>query len=184
MAFQGEFAMMAGMDNDLQVRLRAFTSSDLDFLARLDADPDAVGPFEWFGFRDPRTRQRRWEKDGCIAAESGALAVELAGGDVAGLVSWKDVRRGGSPGVCLEIGAGLVPEYRGRGIGTTAHRLFVDYLLGFTAAHRLEAWTESGNLAEQKVLERTGFTREGVLRQVGWRAGAWRDAVVYGLLRD
>jgi [ribosomal protein S5]-alanine N-acetyltransferase len=175
--------MMAGMDDHPQVRLRAFTSADLDFLGRLDTDPDALGPFEWYGFRDPRTRRQRWERDGCIAAESGALAVELAGSEVAGIVSWKDVRRGGPAGVCLEIGAALLPEHRGRGIGTTAHRLFVDYLLRYTAAHRLEAWTEGENFAEQRVLERTGFTREGVLHQVGWRDGGWRDTVVYGLLR-
>jgi ribosomal-protein-alanine N-acetyltransferase len=172
------------MGDDLQLRLRPFTEADLDFLDRLDTDPDALGPFEWFGFRDPRTRRRRWEKDGFLGAESSALAIELAGGAVAGVASWKDVRRGGSPGTCLEIGAALVPEHRGRGVGTVAQRLLVDYLLGYTTAHRLEAWTEADNLAEQRVLERIGFQREGVLREVGWRGGAWRDAIVYGLLRS
>lgn len=172
----------SGMGDDL--RLRPFTEADLDFLDRLDTDPDALGPFEWFGFRDPRTRRRRWEKDGFLGAESSALAIELAGGEVAGAASWKDVRRGGPPGTCLEIGAALVPEHRGRGVGTVAQRLLVDYLLGCTTAHRLEAWTEADNLAEQRVLERIGFQREGVLREVGWRSGAWRDAIVYGLLRS
>jgi ribosomal-protein-alanine N-acetyltransferase len=175
--------MMAGMDDYIQVRLRAFTSADLYFLGRLDTDPDALGPFEWFGFRDARARQRRWEEDGYLGADSSALAVELSSGELAGLVSWKDIRRGGPPGACLEIGAALVPEYRGRGIGTTAHRLLVDYLSRYTTVHRLEAWTEAGNVPEQRVLERVGFVREGLLRQAGWRNGAWRDAVVYALLR-
>ena len=39
-------------------------------------------------------------------------------------------------------------------------------------------------VAEQHVLEGLGFQREGVLHEVGWRDGAWRDAVVYGLLRS
>jgi RimJ/RimL family protein N-acetyltransferase len=68
-------------------------------------------------------------------------------------------------------------------VGTLAQRELVDYLLRYTTAHRLEAWTEAGNVAEQRVLERLGFLREGVLREVGWRDGAWRDAVVYALLR-
>jgi RimJ/RimL family protein N-acetyltransferase len=172
------------MGDDPRLRLRAFTEADLDFLDRLDRDPDALGPFEWFGFRDPCTRRRRWEKDHFLGAESSALAVEVASGEIAGLVSWNDVRRGGSPGACLEIGAALMPEHRGRGIGTAAQRQLVDYLLAYTTAHRLEAWTEVENLAEQHVLERIGFQREGVLREVGWRDGAWRDAVVYGLLRS
>jgi [ribosomal protein S5]-alanine N-acetyltransferase len=85
--------------------------------------------------------------------------------------------------VCLEVGAALLPEHRGHGVGTQAQRELVDYLLRYTTAHRLEAWTEAGNVAEQRVLERLGFEREGLLREVGWRDGAWRDAVVYALLR-
>jgi hypothetical protein len=38
-------------------------------------------------------------------------------------------------------------------------------------------------IAEQKALERIGFTREGVLREVAFRDGAWRDSVIYALLR-
>lgn len=60
----------------------------------------------------------------------------------------------------------------------------MDYLFRFTTAHRLEAGTDAENIAEQKALERIGFTREGVLRQVAFRDGAWRDHVLYGLLRD
>jgi ribosomal-protein-alanine N-acetyltransferase len=42
----------------------------------------------------------------------------------------------------------------------------------------------SQNIAEQKALERIGFEREGVMREVAFRNGAWRDAVIYALLRD
>jgi RimJ/RimL family protein N-acetyltransferase len=60
----------------------------------------------------------------------------------------------------------------------------VDYLFATTATHRLQAGTETGNVAEQRALERVGFRREGVLRGVGIRAGRWRDGVMYGLVRD
>ena len=57
------------------------------------------------------------------------------------------------------------------------------YLFEHTTIHRIEAATEAGNIAEQKALERAGFTREGVLRGIRWRAGAWRDEVLYSILR-
>ena len=60
----------------------------------------------------------------------------------------------------------------------------MDHLFRFTTVHRLEAGTDADNIAEQKALERIGFTREGVLRQVAFRDGAWRDALIYGLLRQ
>lgn len=78
----------------------------------------------------------------------------------------------------------LLPEHRGRGLGTAAQLLLVDYLLRFTTVHRLEAFTEAENLAEQRALERIGFAREGVMREVFFRDGAWRDTVVYARLRD
>jgi [ribosomal protein S5]-alanine N-acetyltransferase len=165
-------------------RLRAFAEGDLGFLERLDTDPEALGPFEWVGFRDARARRRRWERDGWVGAESTAVAVALADGTVVGIASWRAQDRGGPPGGCYEIGLALLPEHRGRGLGTAAQRLLVDHLFGTTIANRLEATTDADNLAEQKALERVGFTREGVLRGAVFRAGAWRDLVLYGLLRE
>jgi [ribosomal protein S5]-alanine N-acetyltransferase len=127
------------MDDSLM--LRAFQEEDLEFLDRLDTDPAALGGFEWFGFGDVRSRRPRWEKDGWIGPDSTALAVVSADGTVIGITSWKAVHRGGSPGVCFEIGIALLPEYRGRGLGTAAQRLLVDYLFRFTTVHRLEAGT-------------------------------------------
>ena len=107
-----------------------------------------------------------------------------ADGTLIGIASWKVVGRGGSPGACFEIGLALLPEYRGQGLGTAAQRLLVDHLFRFTTVHRLEAGTDAENVAEQKALERIGFTREGVLREVAFRDGTWRDTVIYALLRD
>jgi L-amino acid N-acyltransferase YncA len=71
----------------------------------------------------------------------------------------------------------------GRGYGTQAQRLLARYLFAHTTAHRIWAGTQVGNLAEQRALEKAGFTREGVTRATGWRDGAWRDGVIYSLLR-
>jgi len=131
-----------------------------------------------------QARRRRWEKDGYIGVESTALAVVLPDGTVAGITSWQPRNRGGSPGVCYEIGLALLPDHRGRGLGTAAQRLLVDHLFRYTTAHRLEALTNTRNIAEQKALERLGFRREGVLRGIVFGNGAWQDNVIYSLLRD
>jgi ribosomal-protein-alanine N-acetyltransferase len=168
---------------DGNVTLRAFGEEDLGFLDWLCTDPAALGGFEWFGFRDVRSWRRRWEQDGFVAPESTALAVVAADGTLIGIASWKAAHRGGSRGSCFEIGLALLPDYRGQGLGTTAQRLLVDYLFRFTTVHRLEAGTDTDNIAEQKALERIGFIREGVLREVAFRDGTWRNSVIYALLR-
>jgi ribosomal-protein-alanine N-acetyltransferase len=143
----------------VEVRLRPFTEDDLGFLDRLDTDPDAFGPFQWFGFRDPHTRRKAWLENGLISDEKTVLGVELPTRDLAGVLSWRSVQRASRAGACIEIGVAPLPAHRGHGVGTAAHRELVAYLWRYTTVHRLEAWSEAENLAEQKVLERVGFQR-------------------------
>ena len=43
---------------------------------------------------------------------------------------------------------------------------------------------EITNVAEQRALEKAGFTREGILRGTVFRPGRWHDQVIYSVLRD
>jgi RimJ/RimL family protein N-acetyltransferase len=167
-----------------QVTLRPFREQDLSYLERLGAEPSVTGPYIWAGFRDPHSRRRRWDKDGYIGADSSVLAVVVPDDTVAGIASWEAKDRGGPVGGCFEIGLALLPKYRGRGIGTAAQQLLVRHLFDYTLAHRLEAQTDTANIAEQTVLERIGFRREGLLRGARFRQGDWHDLVIYGLLRS
>ncbi len=47
----------------------------------------------------------------------------------------------------------------------------------------MQAGTELDNTAEQRALEKAGFTRDGMLRGYAFRAGRWRDCVLYSILR-
>ena len=165
------------------VILRPIEEGDLDDLGRYSTDPEAAGEFEWTGFKDPKALRRRWDEDGWLGAEQARLVVECSG-SFAGDVSYRDRSHGLSKGAVYEIGIALLPEHRGHGVGTTAQRLLVDYLFHNTPAHRLEAYTEVENLPEQRALEKVGFEREGLLRATHFRAGAWRDSILYALLRD
>jgi ribosomal-protein-alanine N-acetyltransferase len=166
------------------VRLRPIEQAGLDVLRRLDTDPSASEPFEWTGFRDPQARRRRWEEDGWLGRDSAHLAVSLPDGTLAGIVSWRTIKVGGPDGGCLEIGALLFPEHRSRGLGTAAQRLLTEYLFATTLANRLQAITDTENLAEQRALERIGFQHEGVMRGLAFIGGRWRDGVLYARLRD
>ena len=76
-----------------------------------------------------------------------------------------------------------MPPSAARGFGKLAQRRLAEYLFAHTQVNRIEASTESANIAEQKALESAGFTREGVLRGACFRGGAWRDMVLYSVLR-
>jgi RimJ/RimL family protein N-acetyltransferase len=163
------------------VRLRPLEEADLPLLLRMRWDREATGEFEWFGYRmdDARRLERRWHEDGLIASDAPSFLAVVSDDETAGWLSWRPTSFGN-----FEIGAALVPSFRGRGIGTEAQRLLVDYLFATTTAHRIQAGTEVDNIAEQRALERLGFTREGVQRGGAFRAGAWRDGVMYSVLRQ
>jgi ribosomal-protein-alanine N-acetyltransferase len=166
-----------------EVLLQPIQEADLDDLCRYSTDPEAAGEFEWTGFTDPKAMRRRWDEDGWLGPERGRLAV-VSADSLAGHVSYRDRSPGALKCAIYEIGIALFPEHRGQGVGTIAQRLLVQYLFDITPAHRLEAYTEVENIAEQRALEKIGFEREGVLRGTIFRAGTWRDNIVYALLRQ
>lgn len=83
----------------------------------------------------------------------------------------------------LEHRIALTPGARGRGAGTRAQRLLVEYLFAHTPANRIQAETDVDNLAEQRALEKAGFAREGVMRGWSFLGGRYRDEVLYAVLR-
>ncbi|GAA3135600.1 alanine acetyltransferase [Streptosporangium carneum] len=155
---------------------------DLRVLERFLTDPEAAGLFAWQGWSDPGRLRRMWAENGLFDTEGGRLLV-TCGADRVGFVSWRKILTSRTSS-CWNLGIALLPEARGRGFGTRAQRLAVEYLFAHTQAARVEAVTEITNVAEQRALEKAGFTREGVLRGYAFRNGRWRDAVIYSVLRD
>ncbi|MFF1631236.1 GNAT family N-acetyltransferase [Streptomyces sp. NPDC058272] len=119
---------------------------------------------------------------GLITEEAGHLLV-VRDDERLGFVAWRKVVSSRTTHY-WNMGIALLPEARGKGVGTEAQRQLVRYLFAHTLVMRIEADTEADNIAEQRALEKAGFTREGVLRSVVFRDGRWRDGVKYSILRD
>ncbi len=110
--------------------------------------------------------------------------LDEATGDLLGGVSWHAVDYGGTVSCSAwNIGIGLLPAARGRGVGTLAQRLLVEHLFATTELDRVEASTDVENVAERRALEKAGFRREGTLRGAQLRGGVRRDLAQYGLVR-
>ena len=165
-----------------EVALRPVREDDLPMLEELTQDPDKAGEFEWFGWSDLRRWRRGWDENGLISPEGGTL-IATHGDQRLGLVNWRRQSITVPSSYCWEIGIILLPEARGRGYGTQAQRMLARYLFAHTTVHRIWAGTEVDNIAEQRALEKAGFIPEGITRATGWRDGAWRDGVIYSLLR-
>jgi ribosomal-protein-alanine N-acetyltransferase len=69
-----------------------------------------------------------------------------------------------------------------QGLMSAAVRAVTGYAFATLRLHRIEASCLPHNVASTKLLERTGFTREGYARAYLRIDGVWQDHLLYGLL--
>ena len=83
----------------------------------------------------------------------------------------------------VEIGYWVLPHARGRGFATTIARLLAVHAFSLGIA-RVAAYVNVGNEASERVVERAGFTREGVVRSMPKPDGRRVDKTLFSLLPD
>jgi RimJ/RimL family protein N-acetyltransferase len=82
------------------------------------------------------------------------------------------------------VGYWVARDARGRGIATRALRLVAGWALQSLGVERLELVTDPDNTSSQRVAEKAGFQREGLLRRYLEIKGMRRDCVMFSLLRS
>jgi ribosomal-protein-alanine N-acetyltransferase len=87
------------------------------------------------------------------------------------------------PNGTMEMGYAIAEPYWARGLIVEAARAVMRYVFTEYAVERLQARVMSGNPASERVLEKLGFTREGVMRSLIFRRGRHWDMAIYSLLR-
>jgi RimJ/RimL family protein N-acetyltransferase len=83
------------------------------------------------------------------------------------------------------IGYWTTPEARGRGVATEALRMICRWAVDDLHLGRLELAADPENHASQRVAEKAGFQREGIMRSaLEYRDGSRRDSVFFSLLPE
>lgn len=83
----------------------------------------------------------------------------------------------------MEVGYRLGADVHRRGYGLEAVRRLVAFLFDEIGVRKLVALCVAENEPSWRLLEKLGMRREGHLREYTHLDGAWRDELVYGLLR-
>ncbi|XP_060188239.1 uncharacterized protein LOC132617285 isoform X2 [Lycium barbarum] len=82
-----------------------------------------------------------------------------------------------------ELGYVLAQKYWGKGIVTRAVKMVTSAVFSeFPYLERLEALVDVDNKGSQRVLEKAGFLREGILRKYIILKGKSRDIVIFSFL--
>jgi RimJ/RimL family protein N-acetyltransferase len=82
------------------------------------------------------------------------------------------------------IGYWIASEYQGQGYGKTAVSFLLDHVYRVYPHPAIYAKVLPSNEASRGLLESLGFSQEGRLRKEAFWDGAYRDTLVYSLLRE
>lgn len=168
----------------MEVKLRPWRIEDAPDLQRCADDP-AVARNLRDVFPHPYTLQDAQDFLSlclaCSPAQQRCYAI-VAEGSLVGSISLArgaDVYRKSA-----ELGYWLAREHWGCGLMTEAVRQICREGFAEMDIVRIYAEPYAGNLGSRRVLEKNGFTLEGVLRQGAYKNGQFLDYCVYGLLKD
>jgi RimJ/RimL family protein N-acetyltransferase len=81
----------------------------------------------------------------------------------------------------MELGYLVAPAARGRGLGAALLLAMTEWAFD-EGALRLELRVSVANSASQRVAERAGYIREGVLRSLHFKGGLRDDTIIYSRL--
>ena len=120
-----------------------------------------------------------WARDRNEAGDRQLMIVDASGGELLGSIGI---------GINARMKNGLIGYWvaapaRRRGVASRALRILAEWALGEGGLGRLELFTDPDNVASQRVAEKVGFRREGVVRaHLEHRDGRRRDSIMFSLL--
>jgi ribosomal-protein-alanine N-acetyltransferase len=167
---------------DATVALRPWRQSDLAELVGACQDPEIP---RWtavpapYGEREAREYLGRAEVDRRSGRELGLAVVDpgdsrLLGSCGLARFDWQDRK--------VEVGYWVAAPARRRSVGSRSTLLLSHWAISALGMERVELLANPANEASQRLAERAGFTREGLLRDYRRRKGEREDLIMFSLL--
>jgi ribosomal-protein-alanine N-acetyltransferase len=171
-----------------RVTLRAPQMSDYaEWAALRDASREFLTPWEPTWPPDDLTRAsyrrriRRYAEDQRSDLAYPLFVFRKSDNALVGGLTLANIRRG-----CAQagnLGYWMGAAYSRQGYMTAAVRLVIPFAFETLRLHRIEAACIPANVASIRLLEKTGFRREGFAQEYLCIDGAWQDHLLYARLR-
>jgi len=157
------------------VSLRVVEKEDLSLGLQWANSLDYMGEFQFIPQMSKADIEKMFESEG---SETKTFLIEKKDGTKIGNIGHRKV------GKAQEISYNVLPTERRKGYCSEAAEIMVDYLFLSKDIVRIQAHANIENVASQKVLEKTGFKKEGIERKRDFVRGKWTDSYVYSILRE
>jgi RimJ/RimL family protein N-acetyltransferase len=165
------------------VNLRQYVRSDAERLQMLANDrrvskwlPMMPYPYQMKDAREWISLTQRMIREGTEVP----FAIELAGEKLlAGGIGLRTINRVDRN---AEVGMWIARRYWRKGLGGDAMLLMLKYAFDRMRLRRVYATVHEANTGSVRLLEKSGFTREGTWRKASRATGPYRDVYAYGIL--
>jgi len=167
----------------ISLNLKVLEREDVDFLVECFNNADFWGQYSPIG---EQVSKSEWMKivdnpsNFMIMTEMKIFIIQKKDGKRIG-ITWHILNM---PYRLMEIVCFLVPSERGKGYGTEAAQLMIDYLFLAKDIVRIQAVVNVSNKASQRVLEKAGLKMEGTVRRLLFVRGVWSDYYLLSILRE
>ncbi len=154
----------------MPVTLHNLTRDHLDDFFTWASDPDVAKSMTWEAYEN---KEEALDFLTRVAKEHPCFKAICFHGKIVGSITLMPTKK------IAELGYVLAKKYWGRGIATEAVKIALES--GFTelGMSRIEAFVDPNNLASQRVLEKNGMKREGLLKNSLLFKGKLADRYLY-----
>jgi RimJ/RimL family protein N-acetyltransferase len=160
------------------LHFREVEEFDLAMLREMRNDPRNTS-----GWRDPRSVQTIHNQDAWYLTLDNLNQAYVVG-DVDKTVGLLRFRLDYPMSEARMTGTDVLPEVTGKGYGRRILRSGAEYVIQELGFHRVTAECLDTNIAAARIIQEAGFRPEGTLRGYIWRAGAWHNWHIFGMLRE
>lgn len=157
---------------DLEQRVEWFNHPKIYCNMPLDIPVGLSGTQQWFN----KTVLSSSRRDFCFDVEDSTASLFVAA--MGGLVEIEHQHQRAALYVLVN------PGHISKGIGQAATGWLCNYGFWVLGLQKIYLFTFSDNVAANKLYERLGFVKEGVLRNHHYHLGKFVDRYVFGLLRN
>lgn len=164
---------------DEATTLKTFTSADIDDFMEWATDDEVTKYMMWNSYTSRSDAEdffknvvenHPWFKAVCLGKKViGSITLDKG----KGVRSCKP-----------ELGYVISRKYWSNGFATQAINLAIQNGFEELGVERIEAFVDPANIASQRVLEKNGFVKEGLLRNCVMQKGIVKDRLVYAILRS
>lgn len=166
-----------------RINLRPQKREDAEFIAKYQQDPDVLDNY-FMGHTLPPLKEfvERWYEHLAAQKEGYSFVIENKQGEFIGTCHsmWMNMRNG-TTYIAIFIGH---PDYRSKGYGTEAMRLFLNFLFQEVGIRKVKLNVFAFNKRAIRCYEKSGFRVEGISIKEIYRYGEYHDTLAMAITRD